>query len=130
KVNRAEALVVSAAEFMANGKEYVGQIVSNAKALGKALNDRGVTVLGAHKDYTETHQVIVDVSQYGGGYDVAQRLAEANIITNKNLIPKDRPEDWDESSGLRIGTTEMKRYGMKEQETEYTADLIDSLNQK
>jgi len=130
QVNRVAALAVSAAEFLAYGKEYMGQIVSNAKALGKALNDRGVTVLGAHKDYTETHQVIVDVSEYGGGYDVAQRLAEANIITNKNLIPKDRPEDWDEPSGLRIGTTEMTRYGMKEQEMEYTADLIVSLLEK
>jgi len=41
-----------------------------------------------------------------------------------------RPEDWDEPSGLRIGSTEMTRYGMKEQEMKYIADLIVSLLEK
>jgi glycine hydroxymethyltransferase len=37
--------------------------------------------------------VIIDVRRFGGGSELAQRLAAANIITNKNLIPEDRPED-------------------------------------
>ncbi len=81
-------------------------------------------VNGAHKGYTATHQVIANVRQFGGGWDVAQRLARANIITNKNLIPTDRPEDWDHPSGLRIGTTEVTRLGMKEKEMETIADFM------
>lgn len=124
QVNRVAALAVAAAEFIAFGKEYMDQIVTNAKHLGKALHDRGISVLGSNKGFTETHQVIVDVEEFGGGYEMAHMLADANIITNKNLIPKDRAEDWDNPSGLRIGTIEITRLGMKEQEMEYIADLI------
>jgi len=90
QVNRVAALAVSAAEMIAYGKAYMAQIVRNAQALGAALARRGVPVLGEHKGFTTTHQVIADVRQFGGGLEVAQRLARANIITNKNLIPADR----------------------------------------
>ena len=124
QVNRVAALAVSAAEMIAFGQVYMAQIVRNAQALGAGLARRGIPVLGAHKGYTTTHQVIADMRQFGGGLDVAQRLARANIITNKNLIPADKPEDWDHPSGLRMGTTEVTRLGIKEQEMEIIADFI------
>src|SRR5438270_4149861 len=124
QVNRVAALAVAAAEMITYGKVYMAQIVRNAQALGAALARRGVPVLGAHKGYTATHQVIADVRQFGGGLEVAQRLARANIITNKNLIPADKPEDWDHPSGLRLGTTEVTRLGMHETDMETIADFI------
>ncbi len=124
QVNRVAALAASAAEMLAYGKEYMAQIVRNAQALGAALDRRGIPVLGAHKGYTTTHQVIADVRQFGGGLPVAQQLARANIITNKNLIPADKPEDWDRPGGLRIGTIEITRLGMGEAEMETIADFI------
>ncbi len=124
QVNRVAALAVAAAEMITYGKEYMAQIVRNAQALGAALARRGVPVLGAHKGYTATHQVIADVRQFGGGLEVAQRLARANIITNKNLIPADKPEDWDHPSGLRLGTTEVTRLGMHEKEMETIAGFM------
>jgi len=124
QVNRVAALAVSAAEMIAFGHTYMAQIVRNAQALGAALTRRGITILGAHKGYTTTHQVIADVRQFGGGLEVAQRLAKANIITNKNLIPSDKPQDWNHPGGLRIGTTEITRLGMKEQEMETVANFM------
>jgi glycine hydroxymethyltransferase len=124
QVNRVAALAVSTAEMIAFGREYMAQIVRNARALAEALDYRGITILGAHKGYTTTHQVIADVRQFGGGLNVAQRLAQANIITNKNLIPTDKPEDWNHPGGLRIGTTEVTRLGMREKEMEIIADFI------
>src|SRR6266849_8982750 len=124
QVNRVAALAASAAEMLAYGQVYMAQIVRNAQALGAALDRRGIPVLGAHKGYTTTHQVIADVRKYGGGLQVAQRLARANIITNKNLIPADKPEDWDHPSGLRLGTTEVTRLGMHEAEMETIADFM------
>lgn len=124
QVNRVAALAAAAAEFLEFGEEYMGQIIKNAKALGQAFHDRGITVLGAHKGFTETHQVILDVKEFGGGLDVGHKLAEANIITNKNLIPSDNAEDWDRPSGLRIGTIEVTRLGMKEEDMKTIANLI------
>src|SRR5437764_5805122 len=124
QLNRVAALAVAAAEMIAFGQTYMAQIVRNAQALGAALARRGITILGAHKGYTTTHQVIADVRKFGGGLEVAQRLARANIITNKNLIPSDKAEDWDHPSGLRLGTTEVTRLGMHEAEMETIADFI------
>lgn len=124
QVNRVAALAVSAAEMIAYGQTYMAQVVRNAQALGAALDARGVPMLAARKGYTRTHQVIADVRRFGGGLEVAQHLARANIITNKNLIPSDRPEDWDRPGGLRIGTTEITRLGMREPQMEAVADFI------
>src|SRR5579863_104465 len=124
QVNRVAALAVSAAEMIAYGQVYMAHIVRNAQALAAALARRGIPVLAAHRGYTTTHQVIANVREFGGGLEVAQRLAQANIITNKNLIPGDQPADWDRPGGLRIGTIEITRLGMHEAEMETIADFI------
>ncbi len=114
QVNRVAALAVSAAEMIEFGAAYMAQIVRNAQALGAALEQRGVSVLAAHKGYTRTHQVIADVRAFGGGLDTAHLLARANLVTNKNLIPGDAAADWDRPGGLRMGTIEVTRFGMDE----------------
>jgi len=124
QVNRVAALAVSAAEMIEFGAAYMAQIVRNAQALGAALAARGIPVLAAHKGYTRTHQVIADARAFGGGLDTAHRLARANLVTNKNLIPGDRPEDWDRPGGLRLGTIEVTRFGMGEREMATIADFM------
>ncbi len=124
QVNRVAALAVSAAEMIEFGKFYMAQIVKNSQALGKALDERGIPVLGAERGYSRTHQVIARVKQFGGGLEVAHRLAQANLITNKNLVPEDKPEDWDRPSGLRLGTIEVTRLGMNEQDMATIAGFI------
>lgn len=124
QVNRVAALAVAAAEMIEYGSRYMAQIVKNSQALGRALDERGIPMLGAERGYSQTHQVIANVRQFGGGLEVAHRLAEANIITNKNLIPGDGPEDWDRPSGLRIGTIEITRLGLREADMATLADFI------
>ena len=124
QVNRVAALAVSAAEMLEFGRFYMAQIVQNAQALGKALDERGIPVVGARRGYTRTHQVIANVRQYGGGLEVAHRLAQANLITNKNLVPGDTPADWDRPSGLRMGTIEVTRLGMNEADMQTIAGFI------
>ena len=124
QVNRVAALAVAAAEMIEFGSFYMAQIVKNAQALGKALDERGIPVLCANRGYTRSHQVIARVREFGGGLDVAHRLAEANIITNKNLVPEDKPEDWDRPSGLRMGTIEATRLGMNEKDMETIAEFM------
>src|SRR5262249_53357661 len=95
-----------------------------ARALARALQERGIPMLGAAKGFTRSHQAIADVGRYGRGLAAAQKLERANIIVNKNLLPQDKPEDWDYPSGLRIGTIEVTRLGMREPEMAAIADLI------
>ena len=124
QVNRVAALAAATAEVLAFGEQYMTQIVRNAKALGAALHRRGIPILGAHKGFTETQQVIADMRQFGGGLEAAQRLARANLITNKNLIPSDTPANWDRPGGLRMGSIEVTRLGMREAEMDQIAGFI------
>ena len=124
QVNRVAALAVSAAEMLEFGSVYMAHIVRNAQALGAALAQRGLPVLGASKGYTRTQQVIADVRSFGGGLDAAHLLARANLVTNKNLIPSDTPADWDRPGGMRLGTIEVTRLGMREKEMQVIADFI------
>jgi glycine hydroxymethyltransferase len=125
QVNRVAALAVSAAEMLEFGNQYMAQIVKNSQALAKALESRGINILGAHRGYSKTHQVIANVKEFGGGMEVAAKLAMANIITNKNLIPADGPEDWDRPSGLRMGTIEITRLGLMENDMNTIADFFE-----
>ncbi len=124
QVNRVAALAVAAAEMLEFGNVYMAQIVKNSQALGKALEDRGIPMLAAEHGYSQSHQVIAKVGEFGGGLDVAHKLAEANLITNKNLIPGDKPEDWDRPSGLRIGTIEVTRLGLMEDDMADIAEFM------
>jgi glycine hydroxymethyltransferase len=124
QVNRVAALALAAAEAIQYGEAFMAQIVRNAKALAAALDARGLPMLGRHKGFTQTHQAIADARNVGRGLEAARRLERANIIVNKNLIPDDKPEDWDYPGGLRMGTIEATRLGMREREMVAIAELI------
>lgn len=103
------------------------QIIKNARAFARALHASGITVEGDPADgFTETHQVLLRVRQYGTGEEIARRLEENNIITNYQALPDDG--SFIGSSGIRTGTQEMTRFGMKEKDFEqlagYMADCI------
>lgn len=124
QVNRVAALALATAEAIQFGAAFMARIVANAQTLATALHARGIALLGAHKGFTTTHQAIADVRAFGGGLKVAQQLERANIITNKNLLPTDLPEDWDRPGGLRMGTIEVTRFGMGPAEMTRIAELI------
>jgi len=124
-LHRLPATAVTALEMLEFGRQYADQVIRNAKRLAEALAERGFTVLAEHMGYTMSHQVLLDVTKQGGGAKAALLLEEANIIVNKNLLPKDPPEAVKNPSGLRIGVQEMTRFGMKEGEMEVIADLME-----
>ncbi len=123
-LNTLAGLVVAALEFAEFGRDYARQIVKNAKKLAESLAEEGLKVLGEDLGYTKSHQVAVDVREFGGGAKVAKKLEEANIILNKNLLPWDSIKDTENPSGIRIGVQEVTRLGMKEGEMELLSKLI------
>ncbi len=123
-LHRLPAMAITAYEMMLYGEEYARQVVKNAKALAEALAAEGFKVLAEDKGYTMSHTIVLDVREFGRGTKVAKLLEDANIIVNKNMLPYDRPEDVKDPSGIRIGTQEMTRWGMKEGEMKEIARFI------
>jgi len=117
-------LAVATQEVISFGKAYAEQTIKNAKALAKALKHQGFNVLGEEFDYTESHQVAVDVKEFGGGKMVASLLKENDIILNMNILPHEPLRNVTNPDGIRIGVQEMTRVGMKEDEMERIAALM------
>ncbi|MFQ5887485.1 MAG: serine hydroxymethyltransferase [Candidatus Hydrothermarchaeales archaeon] len=115
---------IALAEMLEFGEDYAKQIIRNSKALGQSMYEREFNVMCEHKGFTESHQLVVEVSKVGGGTKVAKDLEKANIILNKNLMPWDDIDSSIDPSGIRIGTQELTRIGMKEKDMEEVADLI------
>jgi len=117
-------LLLTVFEMLTFGEEYAGQVTANARALAAALDERGFDVQAKEFGYTETHQVAVDVSRFGGGSAVSSLLKENNIILNMNMLPFEPLSRHDNPAGIRIGVEEMTRFGMKEPEMERIAELM------
>ncbi len=116
------ALLVAIREMKKYGREYARQIVRNAQALGRSLDELGTPVEARDFGYTKSHTIAVNVSQWGGGVEVAKRLETNDIIVNYNMVPGDT--DPRNPSGLRIGVQEMTRFGMDERAMGELAQLI------
>ena len=120
------ALAVAAAEMLEFGKEYAGQVIKNAKALGQALYNLGFDVVAAERGFTESHVLLVDISKYGDGAWAEKELEKANIIVNRNLLPWDLKmgRHFEAPGGIRLGTSEITRLGMKESDMTEIAKFI------
>ncbi len=107
--NRIAALTLALAEMKEFGKAYAEQIIRNSKTIAKTLNDYGFPVACRHLGFTKSHQVILDYGDHKQGRIVAEKLQSANIIVDCDI---------------RVGTCEVTRRGMKENEMLRIAELI------
>jgi glycine hydroxymethyltransferase len=123
-LGRLPATGLAALEMKLFGEKLAKQTVKNAKAAGEYFFGNGLEVLGEKKGFTESHQIAIDVQKHGGGKKVAEKLEEANIIVNKNLLPYDKPKDKENPSGIRIGFQDITRRGFKENDVEQLCDLM------
>jgi aminomethyltransferase len=102
--------------------EYQGKIIANAKAFARSLKDAGLDVAGDPAiDFTETHQVVVDVG-YSHGPEIAKRLEANNIICNYQANTDE--EGFTAAGALRMGVSEMTRFGMEEEDFRALAALM------
>lgn len=101
---------------------YQSAIIRNAKSFARSLKSYGLDVVGDPAiDYTETHQVIVSVG-YGEGAEIAERLEQNNVIVNYQATPDE--EGFTASGALRMGVSEMTRFGFEEKDFDQLAALM------
>ena len=123
-LGRLPALGLAALEMKVYGKELAKQTIQNAQTAGKCLFEHGIKVLGQKYGFTKSHQITVDVREYGGGQKLAFSLEDAHIILNKNLLSYDNQHNHGDPSGLRIGFQDVTRRGFKAEDIEQLCSLM------
>jgi glycine hydroxymethyltransferase len=102
-------------------KQYIQQVLANAKVLAQELHAAGFPVVSGG---TDTHLMLVDVTAKGAtGKTAEHALDAAGITVNKNMIPFDPRKPLD-PSGVRLGTPALTTRGMKEAEMKQIAVWI------
>ena len=102
-------------------KEYIRQVVKNAKTLAQALIDEGLDIVSGG---TDNHLMLVDLRKVNiTGKDAEKLLDEVRITCNKNTIPFD-PQSPFVTSGIRLGTPAVTTRGMKEDDMKEIASII------
>ena len=115
-------MLMAAYEMNQFKDEYQKAVIQNAKSFARSLKAEGLDVMGDPAiDYTETHQVIVSVG-YGEGAEIANRLERNNVIVNYQATPDE--EGFTASGALRMGVSEMTRFGFGEKEFAQLASLM------
>ena len=125
-IHHMAAKAVTFAEALEFGKDFAAQTIKNAKALAEELDNLGFKVLGEKKGFTQSHQAVVNVLDYGDGGKIEADLEKANIIVNRQLIPGDlkAKRHYMNPGGIRLGSSEVTRLGMKESDMQQIASLI------
>ncbi len=118
----AAALAVTLLDWKAVGKEYAATMVETAAELAAALSRRGLPVFEGADGPTRSHQFALRAHQWGGGQRAARQLRQANLLACGIGLPT-TPVDGD-VNGLRLGTPELARLGLKPSDMGDLADLI------
>ena len=121
-LHKVAALGVSLAEALEFQEDYAADTIRNAKRLAEGLWSRGMKVFAPDQGFTESHTILVDVQEFGGGAEVSLRAESQGLIMNKNMLPGDTSAIL--PSGIRLGTPELTRLGMGVDEMDEVADLI------
>jgi len=101
------------------GEDYARQIVLNAKAFAKALEERGLDIAQRDGQHTENHQVWMSAPGAWNAYDLASTMFRAGLVVNPfNPLP-----GFTEAA-IRFGVAEPTKLGLKEANMSALADLV------
>ena len=105
-------------------KIYQEQVVKNAEALAKALEEKGLRLVSGG---TDTHLMLIDLGNKDSGNPSGKKmegaLDKAGITANKNTVPFDSRPPF-VASGIRLGTPAVTTRGMKEKDMQQIAEFI------
>lgn len=109
-------------------KDYQRQIIQNAKAMENALHQEDIPMVSGG---TDNHLMLLDFADMEDvtGLEMETLLGQANITTNKNMVPRDKRKP-SITSGLRVGTPAVTTRGMKKKDMEVIAQCIGKILRK
>lgn len=117
------AKAIAFGEALSEGyKAYGKQVIANASAMAEAFVAKGYSIISGG---TDNHSMLIDLRSKGvTGKDAENRLVEADITVNKNMVPFDTESPF-VTSGIRVGTSAITTRGMKANEMATIVELVD-----
>ena len=105
-------------------KEYQTQVKKNAAAMAEAFAKRGYKIVSGG---TDNHLLLIDLRTKFPeltGKAAEKVLVQADITTNKNMVPFDSRSPF-QTSGIRMGAPAITTRGLKETQMDQIVDFID-----
>jgi glycine hydroxymethyltransferase len=104
-------------------KDYIGQVIKNAKVLAQEMVNRGYGVISGG---TDNHLMLIDLgSKNITGKEAEAVLGKVDITVNKNMVPFDEKSPF-VTSGIRLGTPAVTTRGLDEGDMRLIAEYIDN----
>lgn len=119
---KSAALAITLLDWREFGAAYAATMVATAQALASALAAEGFAVYGAEQGFTRSHQFALDAVPFGGGQAASKKLRRAGFLACGIGLPGKTIEG--DMNGLRIGTPELVRWGMRVEDMPQLASLI------
>ncbi|UWQ17957.1 serine hydroxymethyltransferase [Jannaschia sp. M317] len=110
-VAKTAALAVTLQDWVTCGTDYAQAMIALSQALAQAAQAEGLPLFETPRGVTESHQFALDAAPFGGGQTMAKRLETAGFLTCGIGLP--RPEVPGDMNGLRLGTPELTRRGVR-----------------
>ncbi len=121
---KSAALAVTMLDWIVHGEAYATTMTETAKALAEALAAEGIPVFKCGETFTASHQFAVEAARFGGGQAASKTLRKAGFLACGIGLPLDPvPGDL---NGLRLGTPELARWGVRIEHAPALARLIAS----
>ncbi|NOD36456.1 MULTISPECIES: serine hydroxymethyltransferase [unclassified Ruegeria] len=116
------ALAVTMLDWKEFGSAYAREMIAMSQALSQALHEQGVPIFTCRDGFTNSHQFAVLAKAFGGGQTASKKLRASGFLACGIGLPVEPVEA--DMNGLRIGTPELVRWGMRSDDAERLADLI------
>ncbi|MFT4151476.1 MAG: aminotransferase class I/II-fold pyridoxal phosphate-dependent enzyme [Paracoccaceae bacterium] len=107
---KSAALALTLLDWRDFGADYARAMAATSQAFAQALAGHGLTVFGAERGFTASHQFAVQAAAFGGGQAASKTLRKAGFLACGIGLPV--AEVAGDLNGLRIGTPELVRRGM------------------
>lgn len=105
-------------------RAYTAQVIKNAQAMARIFVEKGYNLISGG---TDNHLMLIDLRSKGVTGKVAeQKLGEADITVNKNMVPFDTQSPF-VTSGIRVGTAAVTTRGLKEADCEKIVGWMDAV---
>jgi len=105
-------------------KAYQKQVQVNAQTIAKAFTDKGYHLIS---NGTDNHLMLIDLRNKNiTGKKAQETLDRAHITLNKNAVPFDDKSPF-VTSGIRVGVPAITTRGLKTQDMQTVADMIDKV---